>query len=105
MKAVLRRVRPAVGAALALFLAACSTATIDDAVPGAHHTGQFPNLNIPQLAATTQMTDEETAAATGQLVSARAATKDSSTPPASEADRLRKLGDTHAKTALQEIEK
>jgi len=59
---------PGIGAAAlaaALSLAACSSTTIED-VPVAEgrsgspvDTGTFPNLNIPQQAATAQFTDEE----------------------------------------------
>jgi len=67
---------PGIGAAVlasALSIAACSTSTIED-VPtaegrsgGPTDTGTFPNLNIPQQAATAQFTEEEKQAKLAQL--------------------------------------
>jgi hypothetical protein len=67
---------PGIGAAVlasALSIAACSTSTVED-VPmaegrsgGPTDTGTFPNLNIPQQAATAQFTEEEKQAKLAQL--------------------------------------
>lgn|SRR6185312_1060052 len=79
-----RRVRPLV-AALAfssfLMLGACaSDFAIEDAVPhpaadgtygGPRDTGKFPNLNVPQKAATSQLTDAQVAAKTKELDAAK----------------------------------
>jgi len=94
----------AAACALALGLAACGTATIKDAVPGARRTGTYPNLNIPQKAATEQLTDEEAAAAAARLNAVRNDQESASAKPASEAERLRRLGQTHVEEALEEIE-
>jgi hypothetical protein len=86
-------------------LSACGTATIEDAVPGATRTGRYPNLNIPQKAATEQLSDDETAAATAQLSAARAAlTGQPSAPPETRAEELKRLGQTHVEDTLEAIE-
>jgi hypothetical protein len=57
----------------ALLAAACTTSSVEDVAeaPGRSSqpadTGTFPNLNIPQHAATTQFTDEERDAKLAQL--------------------------------------
>jgi hypothetical protein len=71
-----QRFFPGIGAAVlasALSIAACSTSTVED-VPmaegrsgGPTDTGTFPNLNIPQQAATAQFTEEEKQAKLAQL--------------------------------------
>ena len=100
------RFAPLAAAALAaLLLGGCGT-TIEEAVPGARHSGDYPNLNLPVTAATRQFTDAEAKASTSQLAAARdaqAATADK--PPPTKAGQLRKLGSTHASEALEEIER
>ena len=89
----------------ATLLAGCGT-TIEDAVPGARHGGNYPNLNIPQTAATRQLTDAEAQASTAELAAARnAQAVTTAAPPPTQADKLRKLGSRHAGEALEEIEK
>jgi hypothetical protein len=79
-----RRVRPLVAAlALSSFLmlgACASDFAIEDAVPhpaadgtygGPRDTGKYPNLNIPQKGATSQLTDAEVAAKTRELDAAK----------------------------------
>ena len=60
-------------AAIVLFGAACSTSTMED-VPVAEgrsdnptNTGTFPNLNVPQQAATAQFTEQEAQAKLARL--------------------------------------
>ena len=80
-----RRVRPlAVALAFSsmMLLGACaSDFAIEDAVPhpapdgtygGPRDTGQYPNLNIPQKAATSQLTDAQVAAKKKELDAAKA---------------------------------
>ena len=80
-----RRVRPlaaAVALSSFLMLGACaSDFAIEDAVPhpssdgtygGPRDTGRYPNLNIPQKAATSQLTDAQVAAKTRELDAAKA---------------------------------
>lgn len=102
-----RRLRLATASALAILAAGCGTASIDDAVPGASRTGVYPNLNIPQHAATDQLTDEEAAAGIAAVNAARAsqAVAGSGTAESeSEAERLRRLRESHGAAVLQEIE-
>lgn len=89
-----------------LVLAGCGTASIDDAVPGARRTGQFPNLNVPQQAAGPQLTDEQAQAGIARLSTVRASTQARTAAPVatSQADALRKLGAEHAGAALKQIE-
>ena len=80
-----RRVRPfvaAVALSSLLALGACaSDSAIEDAVPhpasdgtygGPRDTGRYPNLNIRQKAATSQLTDAQVAAKTKELDAAKA---------------------------------
>jgi hypothetical protein len=80
-----RRVRPlAVALAFSsmMLLGACaSDFAMEDAVPhpaadgtygGPRDTGQYPNLNIPQKAATSQLTDAQVAAKKKELDAAKA---------------------------------
>jgi hypothetical protein len=59
--------------AAALLAAACATSPVDEVAmaPGRSgqptETGTYPNLNIPQRAATTQFTEDEKAAKLAQL--------------------------------------
>lgn len=82
----------------------CSSVSIEDAVPGARNTGTYPNLNIPQEAATAQLTDEEAAAQLAALRNRRAAQNAVSGATHSEIERLRLLKRTHAERTLEEIE-
>ena len=79
-----RRIRPIAAAAVlsfAMLLGACaSDFAIEDAVPhpaadgtygGPRDTGKYPNLNIPQKGATSQLTDAEVAAKTKELDAAK----------------------------------
>jgi hypothetical protein len=89
---------PGIGAAAlaaALAVAACSNTTNED-VPvaagrsgGPVDTGTFPNLNIPQQAATTQFTDEERDAKLAEL-RARQQTQDPGAAPVESAEARRK---------------
>lgn len=81
--------------AAALFAAACSTSAVED-VPvaggrsgGPADTGTFPNLNIPQRGATTQLTDEEKAAKLAQLSAAQQRQNPGAPVESSEARRKR----------------
>lgn len=91
--------------ALALLAAACGT-TIEDAVPGASRTGVYPNLNIPQQAATEQLSNTETRAGIAALTAAEREQQAAASngAPTSEAERLRRLRESHADAVLREIE-
>jgi hypothetical protein len=90
--------------ALALLVAACG-ATVEDAVPGARRTGVYPNLNIPQRAATEQLTNAETEEGIDALSAARREQKAAgATGSRSDAERLRRLRQRHAEDALRQIE-
>lgn len=94
----------AAAALAAVLLGGCGT-TIEEAVPGARHSGDYPNLNIPQTAATRQLTDAEAQASSAQFAAAcNAQVVITDTPPPTQADQLRKLGSEHASDALEEIE-
>jgi hypothetical protein len=101
---------PGMGAAVlatTLFIAACSSTVLED-VPvaegrrgGPTDTGTFPNLNIPQQAATTQFTDEERDAKLAQLRARQQTQNPGSTPvesPEARRKRLQLLQDEQADT-------
>lgn len=98
-------------AALALMLAGCASATVDDAVPagarGPVNTGTFPNLNIPPKQAAAQLTPQQKAAAMAELTAAHRQNTATSAVPSGQTDPalLRKLASSHAADALKEIEK
>jgi hypothetical protein len=99
--------RVAVVGTIAILAASCGTASIDDAVPGATRTGIYPNLNIPQHAATEQLSDEEAAAGIAAVSAARSgqqAVGSGTAASESEADRLRRLRESHGAAVLEEIE-
>jgi hypothetical protein len=83
-------------------LAACSSTTVED-VPmaegrsgGPTDTGTFPNLNIPQQAATTQFTNEERDAKLAQLRAKQQAQNPGGSPaesPEAKRKRLQLLQD------------
>jgi hypothetical protein len=93
-----------------------SNFAIEDAVPhpaadgtygGPRDTGQYPNLNIRQKGATSQLTDAEVAANTKELNGAKtrlgagpAATSDASADIAG----MRQAGKAHNEQVLKEIE-
>ena len=93
--------------AAVLSVAACSSTTLED-VPvaegrsgGPTDTGTFPNLNIPQQAATTQFTDEERDAKLAQLRAKQQTQSPGSTPvesPEARRKRLQLLQDEQADT-------
>jgi hypothetical protein len=100
-----------------ILLGGCaSDFAIEDAVPhpaadgtygGPRDTGQYPNLNIRQKGATSQLTDAQVAAKTGELDSAKArlhaAPADTSGASADIAN-MRKAGKAHNEEVLKEIE-
>lgn len=83
--------------------------TVDGMGPSApRESGQFPNLNLPPRSATRQFTPGQRNAKTRELASARSQLKSAVAEiPADkkEAERLRKLGQSHGKDALKQIEK
>lgn len=87
----------AVALAAALSVAACSNTTIEDVPVAAGRsgapvdTGTFPNLNIPQRAATTQFTDEERDAKLAQLRAKAAAQNPGGAPVESPEARRKRL--------------
>jgi hypothetical protein len=90
---------------LATATAGCGT-TIEESVPGARREGVYPNLNIPQQAATEQLTDEEAQAGITALTAVRTGQQSAGAGgSASEAERLRRLRESHGDAALKEIEK
>lgn len=108
---------------LALWLAGCASATIDDAVPLAavestpptaeqdrsriRISDQFPNTNTVPDAATEQMTAEQKAAFLQDLKAKQDRQKRQSTDPAayqSEIQRMQDLARNHGNDALEEIE-
>lgn len=119
-KRVDRRAWPvaAILAALCMpLLSTCaSDATIEDAVPhaaadgtygGPRDTGQYPNLNIPQKAATSQFTTAQVTAKTKELDAAKtqaAARPADASAVTADAARMRALGKSNANDVLKDIE-
>jgi hypothetical protein len=100
-----------------LLLGGCaSDFAMEDAVPhpsadgtsgGPRDTGQYPNLNISQKAATAQLTNTEVTAKTQELNTARTAlqAKPADTSGANaDAARLRQVGQKHSEQVLKDIE-
>jgi hypothetical protein len=108
----------AIGVVLSVtLLGGCaSNFAIEDAVPhpaadgtygGPRDTGEYPNLNIRQEAATTQLTDTQVAAKTKELDSAKARLGARPTQTVgADADivRMRQAGKAHNEQVLKEIE-
>ena len=94
----------------------CASATIEDAVPAtamqppaqaAFSTpGEYPNLNVKPTPAAAQFTDEELKAQTEALRATREqqAQEADGRRAADRSVELRKLGQSHADAALEEIE-
>ena len=100
-----RHLLAAAVSASAILAAGCGTTTIDEAMPGASRTGVYPNLNIPQQAATEQLTDEEAAAGIASVSAARAGQQAAGANASTrEAERLRRLRESHGETTLDDIE-
>ena len=98
-------------AAVALFVAACSTSTVED-VPVAEgrsgsptNTGTFPNLNVPQQAATAQFTEQERQAKLARLSAMQQAQTSGAPVESAEARRRRlKLSADEQEETLKIIE-
>ena len=98
-------------AAAALFAAACSTSTVED-VPVAEgrsgsptNTGTFPNLNVPQQAATAQFTEQERQAKLARLSAVQQAQASGAPVESPEARRRRlKLSADEQEETLKVIE-
>ena len=98
-------------AAVALFVAACSTSTVED-VPVAEgrsgsptNTGTFPNLNVPQQAATAQFTEQERQAKLARLGAMQQAQASGAPVESAEARRRRlKLSADEQEETLKVIE-
>lgn len=91
--------------AMGLVLAGCGTAPADQGVSASTASvgsGTFPNLNVPLVPATAQITPEERAA-TASALSARRV-QSSAPPPASSAAQMRQIGSTHAQETIRRIE-
>jgi hypothetical protein len=120
-----RRVGPAVINLLAaiavlssfILLGGCaSDFAIEDAVPhptadgtygGPRDTGQYPNLNIRQKAATSQLTDAEVTANTKELNAAKTrlgATPANTSDASADIASMRQAGKAHNEQVLKEIE-
>ncbi len=78
-----------------------------DPTGSARTTGEFPNLNVLPGTAAAQITPEEKAVMLGELRAKQAgvAAAAARAKPADQVQNLRKLGATHAKDALEDIEK
>ncbi len=116
-----------VAGAAVLALAGCAGTTTGDAVPAGagsspalasadvvgtgpsapRQTGQFPNLNVVPKPATSQFTDAESSATTGDLLRAQARARQTveSLSKPGEGERLRVLGNTHGAAVIGEIER
>lgn len=98
-------------AAISLFVAACSTSTVED-VPvaegrsgGPTDTGTFPNLNVPQQAAAAQFTDQEREAKLARLRGVQHAQASDAPVETAEARRRRlKLSADEQEETLRVIE-
>ena len=98
-------------AAVALFVAACSTSAVED-VPVAEgrsgsptNTGTFPNLNVPQQAATAQFTEQERQAKLARLSAVQQAQVSGAPVESAEARRRRlKLSADEQEETLEIIE-
>lgn len=87
-----------------LALAAACTSPNEPSSTGAIDTGTYPNLNIKPKVANTQFTAAQTTAKTRELNRARSANSRQRTPPPNDIPLLRKIGQEHAKKAIDEIE-
>ena len=90
--------------ALCVALSACGTAPNEPSSTGAIDTGTYPNLNIKPGVANDQLTSEQTAAKSAELRAAQRANSGQASPPPNDVILLRKIGQSHAKEALEEIE-
>jgi hypothetical protein len=115
-----RRVRP-IAAAVALssflMLGACASGfAIEDAVPhpapdgtygGPRDTGRYPNLNIRQKGATSQLTDADVVAKTRELDAAKARLDGrpaGASGLSADAARMRQAGKAQTEDVLKDIE-
>lgn len=92
------------GSLAAMLLAAACTSPNAPSSAGARDTGTYPNLNIKPQAANEQLTNDQIAADKAALTAASRANASQRTPVKDDVALLRKIGDTHAKEALAEIE-
>jgi len=90
--------------ALAALLAGCANQANEPSSTGAVDTGTYPNLNVRPGVANEQLTTAETASKSAELRAAQQANSAGSAPPPNDVPLLRKIGQTHGKEALQEIE-
>jgi hypothetical protein len=110
--------------AAALALAGCASDPVESAVPTAAEaklagdtgstppsvlsdSGQYPNLNIPRKAETSQFTPQQQSQKTSELVAARTqanAQPGDATAASADSATLKTLGQQHAADALKEIE-
>ena len=99
--------RPAATALLlcaGILLAGCMTQPNAPSSSGAIDTGTYPNLNIKPGVANEQFTPDQVASKAGELRGAQKANASQASPPPNDVALLRKIGQTHAKEALDEIE-
>jgi hypothetical protein len=106
----------AVLSCFALLGGCASDFAIEDAVPhpaadgtygGPRDTGQYPNLNIRQKGATSQLTDAQVTAKTKELDSAKArlaATPANTSGANADIAAMRQAGKAHNEEVLKEIE-
>lgn len=85
-------------------LSACGTPPNAPSTTGAVDTGTYPNLNIKPGVANSQLTPAQTAAKAAELRAAQKGNSTQASPPPDDILLLRKIGQSHAKEALQEIE-
>ncbi|HEY5818376.1 MAG TPA: hypothetical protein VIU14_08260 [Mesorhizobium sp.] len=102
------RPQHAAATALLLFagvmLAGCMSDPGSPASTGAKDTGTYPNLNIKPGQATEQLTPDQVASKAGELRAAQQANASQAGTAPNDVVMLRKIGETHAKEALDEIE-
>lgn len=126
MRPIVRRLAACGALAVLATLAACATATIEDAVPvsaapgppAVEETatadgqpvfsapGEYPNLNVSPQPAAAQLTEAEREAGTADLRARREqlAADTAATGVQDRAEELRRLAQSHADDALKEIE-
>ena len=93
-------------AAAAVVVAACSTSTVEEGRSGSPtNTGTFPNLNVPQQAATAQFTEQERQAKLARLGAVQQAQASGAPVESPEARRRRlKLSADEQEETLKIIE-
>lgn len=104
------------GMAMALALAACTTANLQDAMPAAAQAGAaapqspytgpdgYPDLNVPMQAAAPQITDEDFQATSAALRARRDGLGGRGAAPGTSAEELRRIAGSHGDETIRAIE-